>query len=288
MVVALRGYGDAVETSRRAAELDAALRSLADPAAAVGMERFFKTGPGGYGEGDRFLGLTVPQVKATLRPFRALPPAELETLLDSPWHEVRTAALEIMAHQARAARTPDERRRELVELYLRRHDRIDNWDLVDRGARDVVGRWLLAHPDGGATLDRLAASSSLWERRTAMVATMAYSDAGRVDEVLRVAALLVDDPHDLLHKAVGWLLRCAGDVDPAALLGFLDAHAATMPRTALRYALEHQADDVRRHYLGLRVSRRAVPPGRPPGAPRPVPTPSASRRASASPRRPSR
>lgn len=253
MVVALRGYGDAVETSRTAADLDAALRSLADPAAAVGMERFFKTGPGGYGEGDRFLGLTVPQVKATLRPFRALPPAELETLLDSPWHEVRTAALEIMAHQARAARTPDERRRELVELYLRRHDRIDNWDLVDRGARDVVGRWLLAHPDGGATLDRLAASSSLWERRTAMVATMAYSDAGRVDEVLRVAALLVDDPHDLLHKAVGWLLRCAGDVEPRALLGFLDAHAATMPRTALRYALEHQADDVRRHYLGLRA-----------------------------------
>lgn len=245
-----------VDTTPTAADLDAALRAQADPAAAVGMERFFKTGPGGYGEGDRFLGLTVPQVKAALRPFRALPPGELETLLDSPWHEVRTAALEIMAHQARAARTPEDRRRELHELYLRRHDRIDNWDLVDRGARDVVGRWLLAHPDGGATLDRLAASPTLWERRTAMVATMAYSDAGRVDEVLRVAALLVDDPHDLLHKAVGWLLRCAGDVEPAALLGFLDAHAATMPRTALRYALEHQPDDVRRHYLGLRARTR--------------------------------
>ncbi len=236
-----------------AAGLDAALRALADADAAAGMARYFKAGPGGYGEGDSFLGVTVPRVKATLRPFRDLPPHELDTLLASPWHEVRTAALEIMAQQARAARTPETRRRELFDLYLRRHDRIDNWDLVDRGARDVVGRWLLAHPDGGATLDRLAASGSVWERRTAMVATMAYSDAGRVDEVLRIATLLVDDPHDLIHKAVGWLLRDVGDVEPAALLGFLDTHAATMPRTALRYALEHQSDAVRRHYLGLRA-----------------------------------
>ncbi|KGM15769.1 hypothetical protein N867_05815 [Actinotalea fermentans ATCC 43279 = JCM 9966 = DSM 3133] len=245
-----------VDTVPTAAGLDAALRAQADDDAAVGLARYFQTGPGGYGEGDRFLGLTVPRVKATLRPYRALPPTELETLLASPWHEVRTAALEIMAHQARVARTPEDRRRELFELYLRRHDRIDNWDLVDRAARDVVGRWLLAHPDGGATLDRLAASAVVWERRTAMVATMAYSDAGQVAEVLRVAELLVDDGHDLLRKAVGWLLRCAGDVEPAALLGFLDAHAATMPRTALRYALEHQAGDVRRHYLGLRARTR--------------------------------
>lgn len=242
-----------VDSTHTAVDLAAALEALADADAAVGMQRFFQAGPGGYGEGDRFLGLRVPQVKATLRPYRELPPAELEALLESPWHEVRAAALEIMAHQARLARTPDERRRALVDLYLRRHDRITNWDLVDRAARDVVGRWLLAHPDGGVTLDRLAASASLWERRTAMVATMAYSDAGQVDEVLRVAALLVHDPHDLIHKAVGWLLRCAGDVEPAALLGFLDAHAAAMPRTALRYALEHQPDDVRRHYLGLRA-----------------------------------
>lgn len=250
-----------VDRTRTAADLDAALHALADPDAAVGMQRFFQTGPGGYGEGDRFLGLMVPQVKATLRPFQDLPPAELETLLNSPWHEVRTAALEIMAHQARLARTPDERRRELFDLYLRRHDRITNWDLVDRAARDVVGRWLLAHPDGGATLDRLAASASLWERRTAMVATMAYADAGQVAEVLRVAALLVNDPHDLIHKAVGWLLRCAGDAEPPALLAFLDTHAATMPRTALRYALEHLPDDVRRHYRELRASSVSTSPG---------------------------
>lgn len=236
----------------RAAELAAHLEALADPTVAAGMSRYFKTGPGGYGEGDSFLGVTVPRMRAAVRPYRDLPPAELETLLDSPWHEVRAAALEIMAQQARRVRTDDDRRRELLEVYLRRHDRITNWDLVDRAARDVVGRWLLAHPDDGATLDRLAASPVVWERRTAMVATMAYSDTGQVDEVLRVAGLLVDDGHDLIHKAVGWLLRCAGDVDAARLLAFLDARAATMPRTALRYALEHQPDDVRRHYLGLR------------------------------------
>lgn len=235
----------------RAGELGALLESLADDDAAVGMARYFKTGPGGYGEGDRFLGVTVPRMRAAVRAYRDLPPAELEVLLASPWHEVRAAALEVMAQQARRARTGDERRRELFDLYLRRHDRITNWDLVDRAARDVVGRWLLSHPDGGATLDRLARSPVVWERRTAMVATMAYSDAGQVDEVFRVATLLLRDGHDLIHKAVGWLLRCAGDVEAGRLLAFLDGHAATMPRTALRYALEHQPDDVRRHYLAL-------------------------------------
>ena len=231
------------------ADLAALLVSLADADAAAGMARYFKTGPGGYGEGDRFLGVTVPRMRAAVRDYRDLAPDQLEELLESPWHEVRAAALEIMAQQARRARTGDERRRELFELYLRRHDRIANWDLVDRAARDVVGRRLLGHPDGGATLDRLAASPVVWERRTAMVATMAYADAGGVDEVLRVAAMLVGDGHDLIHKAVGWLLRCAGDVDVARLHAFLDVHAATMPRTALRYALEHQPEDVRRHYL---------------------------------------
>ncbi len=253
----------ASDVASDAAALEATLKALADEATAAGMARYFKAGPGDYGEGDAFLGVTVPRMKAAVRPFRDLPPDALETILESPWHEVRAAALEIMAQQARRSRTSTERCRALLDLYLRRHDRIDNWDLVDRAARDVVGRWLLAHPDGGATLDRLAASPSLWERRSAMVATMAYSDAGQVDEVLRVAALLVDDPHDLIHKAVGWLLRCAGDVEPTSLLRFLDAHAATMPRTALRYALEHHADDVRRHYLSLgRARSRAVTPRR--------------------------
>jgi 3-methyladenine DNA glycosylase AlkD len=228
--------------------LTAALITLRDDDAAAGMARYFKSGPGEYGEGDVFLGITVPAMRAAVRPYLDLPPAELETLLDNPWHEVRAAALEIMARQASRARTPDERRRELFDLYLRRHDRITNWDLVDRAARDVVGRWVGQHPDD--TLDRLAASPVLWERRTAIVATAAYLQVGEVDETFRVAELLVGDRHDLIHKAVGWFLRSAGDVDPARLLAFLDAHP-TMPRTMLRYALEHLDPDLRAHYLAL-------------------------------------
>ena len=229
--------------------LVAALLALRSDDAAAGMARYFKSGPGEYGEGDVFLGVTVPAMRAAARPFLDLSPAELETLLDSPWHEVRAAALEVMARQASRARTSDDRRRELFDLYLRRHDRITNWDLVDRAARDVVGGWLVQHP--GDTLDRLAASPALWERRTAIVATAAHLRVGRVDETFRVAELLVDDRHDLIHKAVGWLVRSAGDVDPARLLAFLDARAATMPRTMLRYALEHLEPDVRAHYLAL-------------------------------------
>lgn len=229
--------------------LVAALGKLRSDDTAAGMARYFKSGPGEYGEGDVFLGVTVPAMRAVARPYRDLPPAELETLLDNPWHEVRAAALEIMARQASRARTSDERRRELFDLYLRRHDRIANWDLVDRAARDVVGGWVLQHPDD--TLDRLAASPVLWERRTAIVATGAYLRIGDVNETFRIAALLVGDRHDLIHKAVGWLLRSAGDVEAERLLAFLDAHAATMPRTMLRYALEHLDPDVRAHYLAL-------------------------------------
>lgn len=228
--------------------LVADLLALRSDDAARGMARYFKTGPGEYGEGDAFLGVTVPSMRAAVRPYLDAPPTELEALLDSPWHEVRAAALEIMARQASRARTPDERRRELFDLYLRRHDRIDNWDLVDRAARDVVGRWVVEHP--GDTLDRLAASPVLWERRTAIVATAAYLRIGRVDETFRIAELLVGDRHDLIHKAVGWLVRSAGDVEPAHLLTFVDAHPM-MPRTMLRYALEHQDPEVRARYLAL-------------------------------------
>jgi 3-methyladenine DNA glycosylase AlkD len=233
----------------RAEALVVALEALRSDDAAAGMARYFKSGVGEYGEGDVFLGLPVPTMRAAVRPYLDLPPAELETLLDNPWHEVRAAALEIMARQASRARTSDERRRELFDLYLRRHDRITNWDLVDRAARDVVGRWLLAHPDG--TLDRLAASPVLWERRTAIVATGAHLGVGSVDETFRIAGLLVSDRHDLIHKALGWLLRSAGDLEPTRLLAFLDAHAGTMPRTMLRYALEHLDSGVRAHYLAL-------------------------------------
>ena len=213
------------------------------------MAAFFKTGPGQYGEGDVFLGLTVPQVTAVAKQNLTLPVGELEELLDDERHEVRLLALKIMALQCAATRTPPERRRELLDLYLRRTDRVNNWDLVDLSAPDVLGRAVLAGLPN-EVLYRLAGSDVLWERRIAIVATYRLIRAGSLDATFALAALLEGDPHDLMHKAVGWMLREAGKQDGARLLAYLDEHAATMPRTALRYSLERLAPDVRAHYMG--------------------------------------
>jgi 3-methyladenine DNA glycosylase AlkD len=183
--------------------------------------------------------------------------AGIEALLDEPFHEPRAGAVRIMATQARGKRTPDAQRRALYELYLRRHDRINDWDLVDLGAWDVVGRWLVDKPHD--VLDELARSSNMWERRTAILATMAFIRNGEVDDTFRIAEALLTDEQDLIHKAIGWALRAAGDSDRARLRAFLDGHAATMPRTTLRYALEHFEDQERAHYMGLRKAATPRP-----------------------------
>jgi 3-methyladenine DNA glycosylase AlkD len=230
------------------------MRALASPERATLLQRYFKTGPGEYGEGDVFLGLTMGQVSALTREFRDLPPPELEVLLESPLHEVRTGALKIMAVQAAAKKTPDERKRELFELYLRCTDRINNWDLVDISAPDVVGRYLVGRQRD--LLRRLAASDSVWERRIAMISTAHFIRQGDLDDTFAIAEALIDDRHDLIHKAIGWMLRSAGDKDRGRLKDFLERHAAVMPRTALRYALEHFPPDERAYYMGLRRTRR--------------------------------
>jgi 3-methyladenine DNA glycosylase AlkD len=224
-----------------------ALRSLDELAK---YQRYFKTGPGDYAEGDRFMGVRMGHVFELAKEFVDMEPEEIEALLDEPFHEPRAGAVRIMATQARGKRTPDERRKELYELYLRRHDRIDNWDLVDLGAWDVVGRWLVDQPR--EVLDDLARSSDMWERRTAILATMAFIREGQLDDTFRIAEILLRDDEDLIHKAVGWALRAAGDSDRARLRAFLDDHAATMPRTALRYALEHFDAPERARYMGAR------------------------------------
>jgi len=233
------------------------LVALADPERAEGMARFFQSGPGQYGEGDVFLGLSVPQVTAVAKQHLGLPVADLEELLEDDRHEVRLLALKIMALQCAAARTSPERRRELLDLYLRRTDRVNNWDLVDASAPDVLGRAVLA---GTPTevLYRLARSDVLWDRRIAVVATHRLIRAGSLDDTFALAALLEGDPHDLLHKAVGWMLREAGKQDEPRLLAYLDEHAATMPRTALRYSLERLDPAVRTHYMGMRRGQQAV------------------------------
>jgi 3-methyladenine DNA glycosylase AlkD len=226
------------------------LETLRSPEELQKYKRYFKTGPGEYGEGDVFMGVRMGQVFALAKEFADMDLAGIEALLDEPFHEPRAGAVRIMATQARGKRTPDAQRRALYELYLRRHDRINDWDLVDLGAWDVVGRWLVDKPHD--VLDELARSSNMWERRTAILATMAFIRAGEVDDTFRIAEALLIDEQDLIHKAIGWALRAAGDSDRARLRAFLDRHAATMPRTTLRYALEHFEDQERAHYMGLR------------------------------------
>jgi len=221
------------------------LRTVANRERATHSLRFFKTGPGQYGEGDRFLGLTVPEMRRVVREFRELPLAGAEALLASPWHEERLVALMILVEQYR--RTPAARAA-IYRLYLGRTDRINNWDLVDVSAAHVVGAHLAER--SRKPLYRLARSKSLWERRIAIVATQHFIRRNEFADTLAIARLLLRDRHDLIHKATGWMLREVGKRDEAALRAFLDEHAPTMPRTMLRYAIERFPPPLRRHYLG--------------------------------------
>jgi len=212
-----------------------ALREQAHPDRVAGVTRFFKCGPGEYGEGDAFIAVTVPAQRAIARRFRDLPLKESEKLLMSRIHEERLTALFILVGQFKQG---DERTRgQIFRLYMRRLRFINNWDLVDTSAAPIVGGWLEDKPRG--LLDRLARSTHLWSRRVAMIATFHYIHRRDHRDAIRIATVLVNDSHDLIHKAVGWMLR---EVDkrasPAALTAFLNRHAATMPRTMLRYAIE--------------------------------------------------
>ena len=217
--------------------------------------RYFKLGEGEYGEGDEFVGVRMGQVFALAKEFIEMPPEEIEKLLESPIHEVRAGGLSIMDKQARRKRTPESRRKELFDLYMRRTDRINNWDLVDVACPYVVGGYLSDKPRD--VLYELARSESLWERRTAIVSTSYFIKQGDLDDTFEIAALLLDDEEDLIHKATGGWLREAGKMDRQRLLRFLDRHAATMPRTMLRYATEHLDKEQRTHYLNMKKSAEA-------------------------------
>jgi 3-methyladenine DNA glycosylase AlkD len=234
-----------------AAQAQAALRAGAQPDRVAGTERFFKTYPGGYSEGDKFLGCTVPVTRQVAKQFSNLPLDELHELLISPWHDDRLLALIILVQQYRRADAPIQRA--IYEFYMTHRARVNNWDLVDSSAPYIVGPYLDGRPDCLAVLQALAASQTLWERRIAMLATYAYIRQGRADEVLVLAEQLLHDPHDLIQKAVGWMLREVGKrVDRQLLVQFLDAHAATMPRVSLRYAIEHFDTAQRAYYRALK------------------------------------
>ncbi len=216
------------------------------PAQAEEYRRIFKAGPGEPNAGDAFVGVRMGQVFALAKECIDMPPDEIEKLLESEFHEVRVGGLSIMDKQARRRRTPEGRRKEPFELYLRRMDRINNWDLVDVCCPYVLSGYLFDKPRD--VLYELARSPNIWERRTAIVSTGYFIRQGDVADSFQIAELLLTDDQDLIHKATGWMLREAGKRDRPRLLNFLDRHAATMPRTLLRYATEHLDPEQRTHY----------------------------------------
>jgi 3-methyladenine DNA glycosylase AlkD len=217
---------------------------------------FFKTGPGQYGDGDKFLGVTVPEQRKIAKKFRDLPLKDVEKLIVSPWHEERLTGLFILVLQFKKADEPGQKA--IYDFYISHTKNVNNWDLVDSSAGYIVGPWLDGRPEKMKVLEKLAKSDELWERRIAMIATSSYINSGRADEALQIAEILIDDKHDLIQKAVGWMLREIGKkVDRGLLVNFLDKHAATMPRTALRYAIEHFDAPTRAKYLQAKNSHFA-------------------------------
>ena len=237
-----------------ARELEDALAAVANPEQARELQRFFKTGKGQYGAGDTFIGVRVPEVRRIAKQFALLSPADLNDLLDSPVHEHRFAALAVMVGQfEQASKAGDEGERErLVEFYLSamRRGRINNWDLVDSSAEFILGEYLYDKPRD--QLARLAKSGIVWQRRIAMLSTFAFIKHGDASTTFEVAEVLLDDKHDLIQKAVGWMLREVGKrVDRELLVGFLTEHATEMSRVTLSYATEHFENSERVYYRSL-------------------------------------
>ncbi len=229
------------------------LEGLADPERAAQQGRVFKAGQGEYAEGDRFLGVPVPQQrKLAGRYGRRLGLGDLEELLESPWHECRLSALLMMVRRMGLARTPEAEKDELTDLYRRRLERVNNWDLVDSSAHYVLGRRIWETGGDRSELFRMAESENLWVQRAAVMATFWFIRQGEFADTLALAEKFLDHPHDLIHKAVGWMLREVGNRDGGAERAFLERFAPRMPRTMLRYAVEKFPAEERRYYRELK------------------------------------
>lgn len=221
------------------------LGELADPKQAINLRRFFKTGPGDYGEGDKFLGIKVPTQRQVAKQFLHLPFEEVVKLLSSEYHEHRMTALLILTYMYDQADV--EEKADIFDLYMNHTQYINNWDLVDVTAPKIIGDFLLEKPRD--ILYRLCRSECLWERRISIVSTHRFIKAGQFYDTLEISQHLLHDDHDLIHKAVGWMLREVGKQHEPALLGFLDRHYLTMPRTMLRYAIERLEENRRQLFL---------------------------------------
>jgi 3-methyladenine DNA glycosylase AlkD len=226
-------------------EIARELEKLADAEQAVNLQRFFKTGPGEYGEGDLFRGIKLPPLRGLARTYRDAPLKAITALLHSRHHEDRTLALFILVDQYK--RGDEAARKTIYDLYLANTRYVNNWDLVDQSAPTIVGLHLLER--SRSSLLRMARSKSLWERRIAVLATFQFIKHGEFEDATRVAEILLEDKEDLIHKAVGWMIREIGNRDPAAERKFLAKHYREMPRTMLRYAIEKFPEKERLSYL---------------------------------------
>ena len=228
------------------------LRKTADPKGASGVSRFFKTGRGEYSEGDVFIGVTVPEIRKVARAFSSLALSEIEKLLESKVHEDRLLACLILVDQFQNAESQTARSR-IYRFYIKKMKRINNWDLVDASAAPIVGGWLAR--GNRRVLEKFATSSNLWVRRISIVSTHHFIKQNDFKTTLKIARLLINDEHDLIHKAVGWMLRETWKRGPKEAETFLDQHAARLPRTTLRYAIERMAPAKRTHYMSLERKR---------------------------------
>jgi 3-methyladenine DNA glycosylase AlkD len=228
-------------------EIKKALREVASESDAVFLQRFFRTGPGEYGEGDKFLGVRVPATRKLVRQFKDVPLEDVLQLLQSEWHEERLLALLLMVHQYR--RGSGDIKRAIYDAYLANARFVNNWDLVDSSAEHIVGPYLRESGRRDKVLTKLARSKNLWERRIAMLSTFHFIKHNEYDLTLNIAELLLSDTEDLIHKASGWMLREAGNRDRAVLERFLTAHLHNMPRTMLRYAIEKLPEAKRLKFL---------------------------------------
>ena len=225
------------------------LTKCAEPSQVEGLARFFKTGPGQYGEGDRFLGIKVPVTRQVVKEcWREMDFAGLEECLRSEYHEARLAGLLALVETFSHSKKNQVLQAECVDFYLSHTDRINNWDLVDLSCYPMLGEWLL-DKDRTILYDLARKGKTIWEQRIGIVSTMAFVRKGQIEDTFAIADILLQHPHDLIHKAVGWLLREAGKRDESALVAYLDSRHKAMPRTMLRYAIEKFPEAKRQDYL---------------------------------------
>jgi len=242
-----------MSTELTAKQFDKELRAMSSEAELKKHQRYFRFDIDNQPKDNYFIGIRMGDIFKLAKGYLEMPVGEIEKLMESPAHEIRVGAMSIMGQAAKRPKISEARLKELYELYIRRHDRINDWDLVDLAAYYVVGRYLADKPRN--ILYKLAKSKDRWERRTAILATAHFMmKLKHADDTFVISEILINDKEDLVNKATGWMLRVAGVVDMPRLLAFLDVHAATMPRVTLRNAIEKFDKKKREHYLGLKVS----------------------------------